>query len=69
MDLKNIRKNLKIKVMKNLSAIERLEAVKATLEAFGYDFNSITVSEAFQLEDKIVSAINDSLKECGYRDI
>jgi hypothetical protein len=50
--------------MRNLSAIERLLAVKATLEAFGYSFESITVSEAFQLEDKIVSAINESLKEC-----
>jgi ribosome biogenesis protein Tsr3 len=49
--------------MRNLSAVERLEAVKATLEAFGYSDNSITVSEAFQLGDKIVSAINESLKE------
>lgn len=54
--------------MEKLSAIERLEAVKTTLEAFGYSFESLTVSEAFQLEDKIVSAITDSLKECGYRD-
>ena len=51
--------------MRNLSAVERLEAVEATLEAFGYSDNSITVSEAFQLGDKIVSAINESLKECG----
>jgi hypothetical protein len=52
---------------RQLSAIERLEAVKATLEAFGYSFESLTVSEAFMLEGNIVSAINDSLKECGVR--
>jgi hypothetical protein len=53
--------------MKNLSAIEKLEAVKATLEAFGYSFESLTVSEAFILEGEIVSVINNSLKECGVR--
>ena len=53
--------------MKNLSAIEKLEAVKATLEAFGYSFESLTVSEAFILEGEIVSVINNSLKECGHR--
>ncbi len=53
--------------MKNLSAIERLQAVKATLEAFGYSFESLTVSEAFILEGEIVSVINNSLKECGVR--
>ena len=53
--------------MKNLSAIERLQAVKATLEAFGYSFESLTVSEAFILEGEIVSVINNSLKECGHR--
>jgi len=51
--------------MRNLSAIEKMIAVKTTLEAFGYSFESIIVSEAFQLGDKIVSAINESLKECG----
>jgi hypothetical protein len=53
--------------MKNLSAIEGLQAVKATLEAFGYSFESLTVSEAFILEGEIVSVINNSLKECGHR--
>jgi hypothetical protein len=53
--------------MKNLSAIEGLQAVKATLEAFGYSFESLTVSEAFILEGEIVSVINNSLKECGVR--
>ena len=52
---------------RQLSTIERLEAVKATLEAFGYSFESLTVSEAFMLEGNIVSAINNSLKECGVR--
>ena len=52
---------------RQLSIVERLQAVKTTLEAFGYSSNSITVSEAFMLEGKIVSAINDSLKECGVR--
>jgi len=52
---------------RQLSAIERLEAVKATLEAFGYSFESLTVSEVVMLEGNIVSAINDSLKECGVR--
>ena len=53
--------------MKKLSAIEELQAVQTTLEAFGYSFESLTVSEAFQLYDDIKSAINNSLRECGHR--
>ena len=53
--------------MKELSAIEKLEAVKTTLEVFGYSIESLTVSEAFQLYSNIKSAINNSLRECGHR--
>jgi hypothetical protein len=52
---------------RQLGLVERLEAVKATLEAFGYSFESLTLSEAVMLEGEIVSAINNSLKECGVR--
>jgi hypothetical protein len=55
--------------MKKGSAKERIEAVKITLEAFGYNFNSITVTEAFILFDEIQGKINNSLKECSYSTI
>lgn len=35
--------------LKELSGIEKLEAVKATLEVFGYSFAQLTVGEAFRL--------------------
>jgi hypothetical protein len=53
--------------MKDLSAIEELQAVQTTLEAFGYSIESLTVSEAFQLYGNIKSVINNSLRECGHR--
>jgi len=45
--------------MKELSAIEKLEAVKAAMEAFGYDFDHMTVSETFDMFRKI----NDTIKD------
>jgi len=35
--------------MKELSAIEKLEAVKLIMETLGYDFSDMTVSESFFL--------------------
>jgi hypothetical protein len=35
--------------MKELSAIEKLEAVKAIMEIMGYDFSDMTVSETLNL--------------------
>jgi hypothetical protein len=35
--------------LKELSGIEKLEAVKTTLEVFGYSFAKLTVKEAFML--------------------
>lgn len=52
--------------MKKGSEKERIEAVKITLEAFGYNYNSITVSEASLLFDEIQGKINNSLKECSH---
>jgi hypothetical protein len=34
-------------VMKELSAIEKLEAVKLIMETLGYEFDNMTVDEAF----------------------
>jgi hypothetical protein len=47
--------------MNELSAVEKLEAVKAAMEAFGYDFNYMTVSEAFDMFRKINDAIKDEI--------
>jgi hypothetical protein len=49
--------------MKELSAVEKLEAVKAAMEAFGYDFNYMTVSEAFDMFRKINETIQNTTKQ------
>jgi hypothetical protein len=36
-------------VMKELSAIEKLEAVKLIMETLGYEFDNMTVNEAFSM--------------------
>ena len=35
--------------VKELNAIEKLEAVKLAMEAFGYSFEAMTVAEAFTM--------------------
>ena len=45
-------------VMKELSAIEKLEAVKLIMETLGYDFSGVTVGEAFS----IFNVINDEIQ-------
>jgi hypothetical protein len=52
-----------IRDMKELSAIEKLELVKATMEALGFDFSEITVSEAFELMYEIKKTIIDVREE------
>ena len=53
--------------MKELSAIEKLEAVKLIMETLGYEFDNMTVDESFSM----FNAINDVVKpkpnkiECG----
>jgi hypothetical protein len=36
-------------VMKELSGIEKLEAVKLIMETLGYEFDNMTVNEAFSM--------------------
>jgi hypothetical protein len=52
-----------MKELKELSAIEKLQAVKAAMEAFGYDFDHMTVSEAFDMFRKINDTIKDTTKQ------
>jgi hypothetical protein len=47
--------------MKELSAIEKLEAVKVTVEAFGYNFNGMTVEETFHLANILDEVIAGNL--------
>jgi len=47
--------------MKELSRIEKLELVKATMEALGFDFNEVT--EAFDMYHAIRGAVSDKLAE------
>jgi len=49
--------------MKELNAIEKLEAVKAAMEVFGYDFDHMTVSEAFDMFRKINDTIKNTTKQ------
>ena len=42
---------------RELSGIEKLEAVKKAMEAFGFDFSTMTVGEAFAMYRKIQMAI------------
>jgi len=45
------------------SAIEKLEVVKLTIEAFGFDFSQMTVAEAFSMYQAIKSAISNEFNE------
>jgi hypothetical protein len=49
--------------MNELSAIKKLEAVKSAMEAFGYDFDHMTVSEAFDMFRKINDTIKNTTKQ------
>ena len=49
--------------MKELSGIEKLELVKATMEALGFDFSTMTVAEAFTMFQRIKNAVSDTLAE------
>jgi hypothetical protein len=42
---------------RELSGIEKLEAVKTAMEAFGFDFSTMTVGEAFAMFRKIQTTI------------
>lgn len=37
----------------SFTAMEKLEAVKTSMEAFGFDFSTMTVAEAFAMFRKI----------------
>jgi hypothetical protein len=52
-----------MKELKELSAIEKLQAVKTAMEAFGYDFDHMTVSEAFDMFRKINKTIQNTTKQ------
>ena len=45
------------------TAIEKLEAVKLTVEAFGFDFSQMTVAEAFSMYQAVKGAISNELNE------
>jgi len=49
--------------MKELQAIEKLELVKATVEALGFDFSEMTVEEAFTMYQAIRSTVSNKLAE------
>jgi len=46
--------------MKELSAIEKLMAVKTAMEAFGFDFEHVTVAQAFTMFGSIKQAIEQT---------
>ena len=47
--------------MKELSGIEKMELVKATMEALGLDFSKMTVADAFEIFRAIESAVYQEL--------
>lgn len=47
--------------MKELSGIEKLELVKATMEGLGFDFSTMTLKEAFEMFHAIKNAVSDTL--------
>lgn len=47
-------------MQREFSGIEKLEAVKTAMEAFGYDFSTMTVGEAFAMFRKIHAALEHS---------
>ena len=54
--------------MKELSGIEKLELVKATMEALGLDFNEMTIGNAYGMFYKIKGAVSNTLAEQMERD-
>jgi hypothetical protein len=49
-------------VMKELSAIEKLEAVKLIMETLGYEFDNMTVDEAFNMFTSINREIQAEMR-------
>ena len=49
--------------MREVSAIEKMELAKATMEALGFDFSEMTVGEAFEMYRAIRVAVSDKLAE------
>ena len=49
--------------MKSLSGIEKMELAKATMEALGFDFSTMTVAEAFEMFHAIKNAVTDTLED------
>ena len=47
--------------MKELGAIEKLELVKATMEALGFDFSEMSVAEAYEMYHAIKNAVSDTI--------
>ena len=54
--------------MKELQAIEKLNLVKATMEALGLDFNEMGIGNAFEMFYKIKGAVSDTLAKQMERD-
>ncbi len=44
--------------MKELSAIEKLEVVKLIMETLGYEFDNMTVDEAFSMFNILMMLLN-----------
>ena len=47
--------------MKELSGIEKLELVKATMEGLGFDFSEMSVGNAFEMFHRIKKVVSDTL--------
>ena len=54
--------------MREVSGIEKLEFVKATMEGLGFDFSEMTVGNAFEMYRKIKKAVSDTVAEQMERD-
>ena len=54
--------------MREVSGIEKMELVKATMEALGFDFSEMTVGNAFEMYRKIKKAVSDTVAEQMERD-
>ena len=54
--------------MKELSGIEKMELVKATMEGLGFDFSEMSVGNAFEMYRKIKKAVSDTVAEQMERD-
>ena len=54
--------------MREVSGIEKLELVKATMEGLGFDFSEMSVGNAFEMYRKIKKAVSDTVAEQMERD-